>query len=284
MRKLFRIAGISLFLQFAGSPSSLFAQSNPVDFGPVIIVVDDTAAGVRNSAVLQTGYAVVTVIPYPGTGTTLAAMSTVGLKTDTATIQTAFATPGLTSSASIFVDVSERLGRNLGISMVNPSDVPASVTLVIRGPNGAQLAARTMPLAGRQQLAGFVTGLVPIPSTEVTGTLSIESTTPLSIAAIRFAGSTFSAVPATNLGSPSSLSNAFVLPLFVDGSGWATQIALSNPGSAPVLFRLDLFKNDGSPMTSTLNGRTGISFINLAVSGGGALVMAPRNATGDGPF
>jgi hypothetical protein len=295
MRKLSWIAGIALFLQFSGTPSTLFAQGFPVDYGPVIIVVDDTAGAIRNDAVIQAGYAVVTVVPFPGAGTTLAAMTTVGLKSDTVTTQTTFATPGLTASASIFVDVSERLGRNVGISLVNPSDFPASVTLVIRGGNGAQLAARTITLAGRQQLAQFVTALVPLsaPTTEITGTLSIESTTPLSVTSIRFGGSTFSAVPATNLGVTSSLPemslgvggpNALLLPLFVEGRGWATQIALSNPGSSTVVFRLDLFKNDGSPMTANLNGRTGISFINFAIAKGGVVVLAPRNATGDGPF
>jgi hypothetical protein len=295
MWKLSWFVGISLFLHLSATQSTLFAQGAPIDYGPVIVVVDTSAGGIRDENLVQAGYAVVTVIPYPGTGTTLSAMSTVGLKTDTGTLQTTSAAPSLMTSASIVVDVSQRLGRNVGVSLVNPSDAPASVSLTLRGGNGAQIAARAITLAGRQQLVDFVTGLLPMAasSTEVTGTLSIESTLPLSITAIRFGGSTFSTVPVTNRGGTFSLPemslgvggpNAVLVPLFVQGRGWATQIALSNPGISTVLFRLDLFKNDGSLMNATLNGKTGASFVNFAIVGSGVLVMAPRDATGDGPF
>jgi hypothetical protein len=301
MRKLLWIAGVSLFLQFPGSQTTLLAQGRVIDYGPVNVAVD-TSQPIHSDAVVQTGYAVVTVIPFPGTGSTLNATTTVGLKADTGTVQTSFAAPGLATNASLFLDVNERLGRNVGLSLVNPGNVPASVTLTIRGGNGVQLSARTITVAARHQMAGFVTGLVPIPSTsasssvplmEVMGTLFLESTAPISITAVRFGGSTFSTVPVTNLGVTSSLPpmpsglggpNAFLLPLFVAGRGWATQIALSNPGSSAVVFRLDLFKNDGTMMNVTLNGMTGASFINFAVAGGGAILMAPRDTNGNTPF
>jgi hypothetical protein len=301
MRNLLWIAVVSLFLQFSARPSTLLAQDRAMDYGPVTVAIDTTQA-IRNDAVVQTGYAVLTVIPFPGAGTTLNATTTVGLKAETGAVQTSFAAPGLATNASIFLDVNERLGRNLGISLVNPGNLPASVTLTIRGGNGVQLSARTIPLAARHQMAGFVTGLVPIPSTsasssvplmEVAGTLFLESTAPISITAVRFGGSTFSTVPVTNLGTTSSLpampsglggSDAHLLPLFVAGRGWATQIALSNPGNSPVVFRLDFFKSDGTVMNVTLNGMTGASFINLAVAGGGAILLAPRDAKGETPF
>ena len=66
--------------------------------------------------------------------------------------------------------------------------------------------------------------------------------------------------------------------LFVAGGRWATEIDIATVGATDVTVRLDLFKPDGTPLVSAMNGQTDSSFQNLTVKAGGVLTLAP--ATG----
>src|SRR5262249_17806068 len=134
-----------------------------------------------------------------------------------------------------------------------------------------------------QQMSKFVTELFPSPSTipsNLTGTLAITSsgtsTLPVAVVGLRFRGRNFSTVPATNL-APASPSgsyglvgpNAVILPQFAANGGWATEIVLINTGSTALTVRVDLYKQDGTPLTASLNGQTASSFTNLTIPANG---------------
>jgi hypothetical protein len=72
-------------------------------------------------------------------------------------------------------------------------------------------------------------------------------------------------------------SNAVLLPQFVSGGGWESQIVISNPGSSALTVRVDLFNSDGTPLSTTLNGQTGSSFIGLTIPAGGVLTLSPKD-------
>lgn len=289
MRRQLWTLGIFLSLGISG-----FAQGLSLGGGPP---TDDH----NDAAPLQTGYAVITpASTVPG----LTVMETFGLKSGGADQQAGFASSDLITSAKMFVDVADRLGRSLGVALTNPNAGAASITFTLRKDDGTQLATRTISLAPRNQTAQFVTELVPIPPSggiggqppslaEYTGTLSITSTLPVSVIGIRFRGVAFSTMPVTNTGPSSPVpvislgiggSGAVLLSHFVADAGWATQIVISNANSSAATVRLDLFKRDGSPLTTTLNRRTGSSFTNLSVPANGVLVIAPRDANGDDRF
>ena len=68
------------------------------------------------------------------------------------------------------------------------------------------------------------------------------------------------------------------------GGGWATEIVAGNAGTSSLTVRVDLFKDDGTPFTTTLDGRRASSFTNLTIPAGGVLTLAPRDRNGDDDF
>src|SRR5262249_18528602 len=123
-----------------------------------------------------------------------------------------------------------------------------------------------------------------------------SSALPVSVIGLRFRGDNFSTLPVTDLsGNPGPLpafptagvggAGAVLLPQFAAGGGWATELVLMNANTTSSLtVRVDLFKSDGTPLSTTLNGTTGSSFKNLVIPAGGVLVLAPRNRDGDDDF
>jgi hypothetical protein len=260
----------------------------------------------NDTAPIQSGYAVITPSSTIGG---LTVLETFGLKDGSETRQAGFPAPELVTSATMFVDASDRLARNVGVALVNPNSAATSVTFTLRRNDGTVLGSRTITLEGRRQTAQFVTALIPVETTsgggvgvpptiltnEHTSTLAITSTLPISVIGLRFRGVNFSTLPVTNLnvGSAPNLpvfssgvggASAFLLPHFVTGGGWESQIVISNSNSSAMTIRLDLFKQDGTALTAALNRTSASSFINLTVPANGVLVLSPRDANGDDRF
>ncbi|MBI4474827.1 MAG: hypothetical protein HY646_19300, partial [Acidobacteria bacterium] len=185
-------------------------------------------------------------------------------------------------------------------AIVNPNDTNVNVALTLRNNTGTQLASTTVTVPARNHTAKFVTDLFAnqssVPS-ELTGTLAIasagSSALPVSVIGLRFRGSNFSTLPVTNLAPSSGPiptigsaggAGAVLLPQFAAGGGWATEIVMMNTGTSSLTVRLDLFKQDGTPLTAALNGQSASSFTNLVIPAGGVLVMAPRDRNGDDDF
>jgi hypothetical protein len=201
----------------------------------------------------------------------------------------------------MFVDSSKRLSKNLGVAIVNPNSTNQNVTLTLRKSDGTQLATKTVSVPSLHQTSTFVKDLFSgskIPS-DVTGTLAItsagSSNLPVSVIGLRFRDENFSTLPVTDLSAnPGPLPTltagvggpgAALLPQFVAGGGWATELVLMNTNTTGSLTaRVDLFKSDGTPLSTTLNGKTASSFTNLTIPAGGVLVLAPRNPGGDDDF
>jgi hypothetical protein len=55
-------------------------------------------------------------------------------------------------------------------------------------------------------------------------------------------------------------------------------------GGSDLTVRVDLFTNDGLPMTATLNGETKSSFTNILVREFGVVTLAPRDGRSDSGF
>jgi hypothetical protein len=254
---------------------------------------------------VQSGYAVVTSATSSNVleiGTGLVVFETFGMRHGPlGTSQAGVLPPNLTTNAVMFVDSSERLSKNLGVTIVNPNTTNQNVTLTLRKSDGTQLATTTVTVPSLHQTSAFVKQLFSgskIPS-DVTGTLEITSAgspnLPVSVIGLRFRGSNFSTLPVTDLsGNPGPLpilaagvggSGAALLPQFVAGGGWATELVLMNANTTGILTaRVDLFKPDGTPLSATLNGTKASSFTNLMIPAGGVLVLAPRNPGGDDDF
>ena len=262
---------------------------------------------------IQAGYAVVTPVVVTtsvtsgGMTTTVTTSSsglvvfeTFGLRYDggASAIQAGVLPPDLTTNAMLFVDSEGRLGKNIGVAIVNPNSGNVNVNLTLLKGDGSTAATGMLNVPSHQQVSKMVTQLfapgVTIP-TDVTGTLLISSTSlPVSVIGLRFRGANFSTIPSTNLSSSTvTLPNitadaggagAILLPQFAAGGGWATELVLVNSGTGPMTVRVDLFKQDGTPLSTGLNGKTASSFIGINIPAGGVVVLAPRDPAGDDDF
>jgi hypothetical protein len=254
-----------------------------------------------DKAPVQAGYAVVT----PSAGaTSLVAFETFGLRdhgNNNSAAQAGLLPPGLTTSSMLFVDSSGRLSKNLGVAVVNPNSASITLAMTLRKSDGTQLATTNLTVESKKQVSKFVTELFAtrsdVPS-DFVGTLTVTSSgsspLPFSIVGLRFRGQNFSTIEVTNLAPVTTAlpslatgvggAGAILLPQFAAGGGWATEIVLVNTGSAGVTARVDLFKTDGTALSTALNGVTASSFTNIAVPAGGVVILAPRNEDGDDDF
>jgi hypothetical protein len=219
---------------------------------------------------------------------------TFGLKRGDGISQAAVLPSDMTTSAMIFVHKHGTLSRDIGLSLVNPSATATNVTLTLRGEDGAVLATKTLPISAGQHSARLVTELFADKSSvprDFVGTLRITSTNPIAIVGLRFRGLDFSTIPITNLSGSTPLPvvkgvggpGALLLGQFAAGGGWESEVVISNPGSTAVNVQLDLFKSDGSPLTTRLNGKESSSFTGT-VSPDGVLIFAPRDTDGNSRF
>jgi hypothetical protein len=268
----------------------------------------------NDNAPVQAGYAIVTPVMVTTSATTggtttstttgtsgLVVFETFGLRELLGgALQAGVLPPDLTTNALVFVDHEDRLAKNTGVAIVNPNSTSVMVDLTLRKKDGAVIGTTKLTVPADNQIAKLVSELFPSPTAipgEITGTLAITSdaSTNLPIAAIglRFRGLNFSTIPATNLsGSSSPLPiigsaggpGAVLLPQFVAGGFWASEVIMVNSSTTAMTVRVDLFKQDGSPLTTTLNGQSGSSFTNISIPAGGVAVLAPRDADGDDDF
>jgi hypothetical protein len=247
-------------------------------------------------APVQAGYAVVTNTT-TGSTTGLVVFETFGFRGFGGTNQAGVLPPGLTTNALLFIDSEGRLGKNLGVAIINPNSSNVNVNLTLRKADGTTLATGTLNVPSHQQVAQMVTDLFTnkssIPS-DVVGTLAITSAVPVSAIGLRFRWMNFSTLPVTDLsgltGQPLPViatgiggPGAVLLPQFAAGGGWATEIVLSNTTGSPMTVRVDLFKQDGTPLTTKLNG-TSASTFNATIAANGVVVLAPRDNDGDDDF
>ncbi len=251
---------------------------------------------------VQSGYAVITPATTSGTG--LVVFETFGWRRfgDAGTPQAGVLPPDLTTNAMLFVDTRGRLAKQVGMAIVNPNPSNTNVSVLLRGSDGKQLGAtKILNVPSHQQVVTFVGQLFedqPSVPRDVTGTLVVTSAgtsnLPVSVVGLRFRGWNFSTIPVTNLSGNSGPlpqigsgggPGAVLLPQFVVGGGWATELVLANTGTSDLTVRVDIFNGkDGNPLSATLNGKTASSFTGLIIPAGGVLILAPRDPVGDDDF
>jgi hypothetical protein len=193
------------------------------------------------------------------------------------------ATP-MTTDGSLYADLIPAIGRNLGVAFANPSSGANGLTLTLRDANGNVVGNPvTLSLAPQQQMARFVNELFPsaVIGSNFLGSLRVQSSAPLSVLGLRFAGPEFSTLPVA--ASTTADSGPLMLPQFAMGGGWATQLALVNNNAATISGRINIYDTSGNPLPVTLNGVNQSSF-SYSIPAGGTFVLAPRDTNGLSPF
>ena len=194
------------------------------------------------------------------------------------------ATPSsMVTDGSFYADVIPGIGRNVGIAMVNFGSVVNTVTISLRDKNGnAAGNPVTISLAPRQQTSRFVNELFSpaLIGSRFLGSLRVQSSSPVGLLGLRFAGADVTAMP---LAATTANNSTMMSPQFAMGGGWATQLALVNNNGPTISGRVDIFDTSGNPMAVTLNGVTQSSF-SYSIPPSGTFVLAPRDASGQTPF
>ncbi len=251
------------------------------------------AAASQENDPVQAGYVIIT--PTPSTGAGLVVFETFGERIGNATKQAGVLPSDMTTSAMLFVSASGRLSRDVGIAIANPGIAAAPVTLTLNDDTGKVVATSSFQLDAGKQTAQYVTQLFgdqkSVPQ-DFIGTLYITSKNPVGIMGLRFRGENFSTLPATSLSGPIPVpangpiggSGAVILAQFAAGGGWESEIVLANSGSSDLTVRVDLFKQDGTALTTTLNGTSGFSFPGIKIPGGGVVVLTSGKQNGDSDF
>jgi len=248
-----------------------------------------------DSAPVQVGFVVIT--PPAGFAGELIVFETFGLNQGGTQIYQAGIIPGdLTTEAMIFVNKSSRLSRDVGFALVNPGAVQAKVTMILWDDNGIFVGTKIIFVPLRNQVALFVSELfsgVSVPD-EFTGTLTLESDSPVGLTVLRRRGPSFSTMPITNLSPSKEIPvilpgvggpGAILLPHFVAGGGGASEIVIVNNSNQNLInLRVDLFKQDGTPLTTRMNHLSNSTFFATLIRPGGVFTLAPRDANGDSRF
>ena len=220
----------------------------------------------------------------PSTGG-LVVFETFGLGAGTAATQAGVLPGNMTTQTVLFAAADARLSRNLGLAIVNPGSAPTNVTLTLRrGGDGTTSSVKTITIGAHQQASQFISELfsdvaeIPV---DFDGSLAVTSTTPVATLGLRFRGPVFSTIPIVSptastpvpqVASGVGGATAVILPQFAAGGGWSSEIVISNTTAIPATVRVDLFKQDGTPLTTSLNGQPGSSFTNLIIPPQGILI------------
>jgi hypothetical protein len=266
----------------AALSTAAFAQDDHNDAGPTSI-----------------GYAVVTAtggVSPTGISGGLTVFETLGFRSQVPALQASVLPATLTTQMDLFASASIRASRNVGVGITNPGTTSATVAMTLRATNGSLTASTSITVGPLRETAQFVSDLfanVPDMPPDFDGTLTITSNIPVGIMALMFNGTAFSAIPVASLSPTVVLpvmtagvggSNSVLLPEFVADGGWASEIVVLNNGAAPLTVRMDLFKQDGTPLVTKLNHQSGSSFVNLVIAPGGIIIYAPLNANGVSDF
>jgi len=276
---------ITLFC-LAALSTAAFGQDDHNDRGPVLV---------GYAVVTATGSGLSGVSPF-GIAGGLVVFETFGLRSDVPALRAGVLPATMTTRRVLFASAGIRLSRNVGVAITNPGSTEAVVTMTLRRASGSLTSSKTITVAARQQVSRFISEFfadVPEVPRDFDGTLTLTSNTPVAVVALRFRGTKFSTIPITSLSPSVGLpevtpgtggSNGVLLPQFVADGRWASEMIVLNNGTLPLTVRIDLFKQDGTPLVTTLNHRSGSSFQNLVIAPGGIIMFSPRNANGDSDF
>jgi hypothetical protein len=145
---------------------------------------------------IQTGFVVIT--PVSGTGSGLSVSETFGEQVGTSLFQSSVPQSPLVTLTNVVVTADLTTGLNTGIAIVNPNNVPATITTTFRNQQGVAVASRTFGLGAVQQESRFVTDIFAgdlVTAAPMVGSLLISSNVPVGVLGLSFNGFSFTSLP-----------------------------------------------------------------------------------------
>ena len=164
-----------------------------------------------------------------------------------------------------------------GLAIANPNAEPVSVSFFFTDADGVDSATRVFDIAANSQMAGFLSESPFDATSPFRGTVTLNSSLPVSTIALRGLANErseflFTTLPVMGLSATSS--ETAIVPHFVDGGGWSTRIVLVNPTDLVISGTMEFIDpgsetTGGLPIELELDGQTGQSF---------SYTLSPRSA------
>src|SRR5262252_6472307 len=186
---------------------------------------------------------------------------------ETVVSETSLAASAPIRTGRLYVNVDGRV--NTGLALVNNENVPAVISFYFTDANGLDFGHGSFTLEAKHSISPFVNQAPFNLRTSMQGTLTFNSSLPVTVTGIR--GLTnergellMTTQPVSSLDAPTTHAS-IVFPQFSDGAGWSTQLALINPTDTSVTGRFQFFGRASpdapvSTLTMTVNGATGSLF------------------------
>jgi hypothetical protein len=178
---------------------------------------------------------------------------------------------------------------NTGLAFVNNENVAAVISFYFTDAKGVDFGHGSFTLEGKHSISPFVNQAPFNLRTSMQGTLTFNSSLPVTVTGIR--GLTnergellMTTQPVSSLDAPTARTS-ITFPQFSDGGGWSTQVVLINPTDAPVTGGVQFFgpASPGAPvstLTMTVNGVTG-SLFDYNIPPRGAVRFVTANTSSD---
>jgi hypothetical protein len=201
--------------------------------------------------------------------------------------ETSLAASAPIRAGRLYVNVDGRV--NTGLSFVNNESVAAVISFYFTDAKGVDFGHGSFTLEGKHSISPFVNQPPFNLRTSMQGTLTFNSSLPVTVTGIR--GLTnergellMTTQPVSSLDAPTARTS-ITFPQFSDGGGWSTQVVLINPTDAPVTGGIQFFgpASPGAPvstLTMTVNGVTG-SLFDYNIPPRGAVRFVTANTSSD---
>jgi len=157
-------------------------------------------------------------------------------------------------------------GVKTGVSLANPSASDVEVSFVFADANGIEIKRGTYTLLANRQIAAFLDESPFNGPSAFSGTFSFSSSGPISATGTRTlmrrnGDSQLQSLPVALGGT----SNNQLLPLFVDGQGWSTEVVLMNKSTSTQAGTVQFWgqktaEASASVLEMTINGVSATSF------------------------
>jgi hypothetical protein len=172
-------------------------------------------------------------------------------------------------SGRIYVEVNSTVTTGIAITNLGPSS--ESISFHMTNTNGFDVSQGSFILPGNQQISKLLTEPPFNAASSFQGTLTYTAGFPVAVTALRghlnesneFLWSTFPIADPSAVHQPAPAT--LVMPHFVDGQGWTTEIVLVNTTDLPITGSVQFFSqgsgaSPGAPLTMTANGLTSNMF------------------------
>ncbi|MBI4454709.1 MAG: RHS repeat protein [Acidobacteria bacterium] len=200
--------------------------------------------------------------------TTPAGLAIFGLRQDGILVsETGVPASARIRSGRTFAEVSGVV--NTGLALANPNSQPANVSFFFTDTDGTDVRAGTTVVAANSQIAAFLNQSPFNGSSTFLGSFTFISDQPIGVIALR--GLTnerseflLTTLPVADLSVAVS-GETVLLPHFVDGGGWTTQVVLVNTGSELISGTIEFWSQGSTSapaesLTLTVNSVTAASF------------------------